>query len=91
MKHIYQKVLVHAKGEREADGKKNVEELIDFLNTETELKFPKNSIAIYTIIRQSYNFHMEKKMFEEAEKIVKTYRPEGYVWKVLNKYKHLKG
>jgi hypothetical protein len=55
MVKIYQKVLEHAKGDRGEDGKRNVEELIDFLNLKTKLKFPKNSIAIYTVIRQSYN------------------------------------
>ena len=87
MERIFQKVLKHAFGKRGADGKRNVKELIDFLNNNTELKFPKNSIAIFTIIRQSYNYYMEQKMFKEAEKIANTYRPEGYVWKVINRYK----
>lgn len=90
MEKIYQKVFEQAKGERGADGKRNVKELIDFLNNNTELKFPQNSIAIFTIIRQSYNYYMEQKMFKEAEKIANTYRPEGFVWKVINKYKQLK-
>lgn len=87
MKRIYQKVLEHASGERGADGKRNVEELIDFLNTETNLKFPKNSIAIYTVIRQSYNYYMNKNEINNAIQIPETYQPAGYVWKVKNKYK----
>jgi hypothetical protein len=87
MERIFQKVLEHAKGERGADGKKNVEELIDFLNTETSLKFPKNSIAIYTVIRQSYNYYMNKNENNDATQIPEIYEPAGYVWKVKNKYK----
>jgi hypothetical protein len=87
MERIYQKVLEHANGERGADGKRNVEELIEFLNTETNLKFPKNSIAIYTIIRQSYNYYMNKNGSNDAIEIAETYQPAGYVWKVKNKYK----
>ena len=87
MERIYQKVLEHAYGERGADGKRNVEELINFLNNETELNFPKNSIAIYTIIRQSYNYFMNKNENDFANKIPEIYQPEGYLWKVKNKYK----
>ena len=86
MEKIYQKVLEHAKGERVQEGEKNIEELLGFLNIETDLKFPKNSIAIFTIIRQSYNNYIEQNLFNEAEIIAKTYRPTGYVYKVLNKY-----
>lgn len=87
MERIFQKVLENAYGKIGADGKRNVEELIDFLNNETELKFPHNSIAIFTIIRQSYNYYVRQKKFKEAEKIANIYRPEGYVWKVINRYK----
>jgi hypothetical protein len=87
MKKIYKKVFEKAEDERGTERKRNVKELIDFLNNNTELKFPKNSIAIFTIIRQSYNYYMEQKKFKEAEKIANTYRPEGYVWKVINRYK----
>lgn len=87
MEEIFQKVFEHAKGERVNDAKKNVEELLDFLNIETELKFPKDSIAIFTIIRQSYNYFIKQNLFNEAEIIAKTYKPIGYVKKVLNKYK----
>jgi hypothetical protein len=86
MVKIYQKVLEHAKGDLGEDGKRNVEELIDFLNLETKLKFPKNSIAIYTIIRQSYNYYMNKNEIKNAIQIPETYQPAGYVWKVKNKY-----
>ena len=87
MEKIYKKVFEKAEVERGTERKRNVKELIDFLNNNTELKFPKNSIAIFTIIRQSYNYYMEQKKFKEAEKIANTYRPEGYVWKIINRYK----
>jgi hypothetical protein len=87
MEEIYKKVLEHANIDIGEEGEVKVADLIDYLNNKTELVFPKNSIAIYTIIRHAYNFYMSQKLIKEAEKIVKTYSPEGYVWKVLNKYK----
>lgn len=87
MEEIYKKVLEHASIDIEDEGPVKVADLIVYLNNKTELVFPKNSIAIYTIIRHTYNFYMSQKLIKEAEKIVKTYSPEGYVWKVLNKYK----
>lgn len=87
MEEIYKKVLEHANIDIGEEGPVKVADLIVYLNYKTELVFPKNSIAIYTIIRHTYNFYMSQKLIKEAEKIVKTYSPEGYVWKVLNKYK----
>jgi hypothetical protein len=87
MKQIYQKVLEHADGERGTCGKKNIADLIEFLNTETELTFPQNSIAIHTIIRQSYNYYTNESQYDKATQVAETYQPEEYVWKVKNKYK----
>ena len=82
MEKIYQKILGHAKSTRGPDSKKNVAELIVFLNRETELKFPNNSIAIYNIIRQSYNYYMNKNETENAIQIPEAYQPKGYVCKI---------
>lgn len=84
---IYKKVLEHSDTTKEIDEKKAVIDLINYLNNETELSFPKNSVAIYTVIRHSYIHFKINKMNIEANKIVKTYKPYGYVLKVLRKYK----
>lgn len=87
MESVCRKVLEHCCSSNRATGEEAVADLIIFLNNQTKLKFPSNSIAIYNIIRLSYVYFMDRKMQTEASLIVEKYRPKIYVWKVINKYK----
>lgn len=82
MEKIYEGVLLHSKN----NTKTNKVELTIFLNKTTEMNITVGGLAINTIIRQAYNYYMKKKEYENAYLILDTYKPEVYVWKVINKY-----
>ncbi|UBZ07266.1 hypothetical protein LDL76_00805 [Salegentibacter mishustinae] len=82
MEKIYEAVLRHASKNTETDKV----ELTIYLNKHTDMKITVGGLAINTIIRQSYNHYMKKKEYENAYLILDTYKPEVYIWKVINKY-----
>lgn len=82
MEKIYEAVLLHASKNTIT----NKIELTKFINKNTEMRMTVGGLAINTIIRQAYNYFMNKKEIDNAYLILDTYKPEVYVWKVLNKY-----
>lgn len=82
MTKIYEAVLLHSIN----NTKTNKEELTIFLNENTEMNILVGGLAINTIIRHAYNYYFERKEYDNAYRILDTYRPEVYVWKVLNNY-----
>ncbi|MCG8784412.1 hypothetical protein G1K66_01295 [Tenacibaculum finnmarkense] len=49
-----------------------------FLNQNTDMEITVGGLAINTIIRQAYNYYMEKKNYKSAYLILTTYKPELY-------------
>lgn len=82
MEKIYEAVLRHASRNTDTDKV----ELTIYLNHQTDMKITVGGFAINTIIRQSYNHFMKKKEYENAYLILDTYKPEVYIWKVINNY-----
>lgn len=82
MKRVYEAVLLHSKNNTKTDKI----ELAVYLNETTDFKITVGGLAVNTIIRQAYNYYMKRKEYENAFSILDTYRPEVYVWKVLNNY-----
>jgi len=84
MTKIYETVLLHAINNTSKETNKI--ELTKFLNENTDMNITVGGLAINTIIRQAYNYYMKKKEYANAYLVLNTYRPEVYVWKVLNNY-----
>lgn len=84
MTKVYEAVLQHAI--KNTSKKTNKIELTNFLNQNTDMNITVGGLAINTMIRQAYNYYIKKKEYTNAYLILDTYRPEVYVWKVLNNY-----
>ncbi|PNW26940.1 hypothetical protein [Formosa algae] len=84
MTKVYEAVLQHAINNTLKETNKI--ELTNFLNQNTDMNITVGGLAINTMIRQAYNYYMKKKEYTNAYLILDTYRPEMYVWKVLNNY-----
>ena len=84
MTNVYEAVLQHAINNTSKETNKI--ELTNFLNQNTDMNITVGGLAINTMIRQAYNYYMKKKEYTNAYLILDTYRPEMYVWKVLNNY-----
>jgi len=84
MKKIFKEVLECAKNGKVDN---NIEQLKSHLAKITGLTFPKESVAIWNIIRLSYNYYMDRGEVKNAEIIVEIFRPKTYIWKVINRYR----
>ena len=82
MEEIYEAVLLHSKN----NTKTNKDELTVFLNKNTKMEITVGGLAINNIIRQAYNYYLKRKEYENAYLILDTYKPEVYLWKVINNY-----
>jgi hypothetical protein len=77
---VYKAVLQHAIRHQEHTTKV---ELTKFLNTSTSLNIIIGGLAIDTIIRQAYNYYINKNKPKKAILILKAYKADVYLAKVL--------